>query len=268
MHTDPDDGALRTALHDYATGGEPALGLTSAGMLTAGRRAGRRRRTFQALGVAAVLTVAAVAAAQLTTPDAPPTSILAATAAPSGPAAAARPCTGLTVGPDASGEDRGHAITCFATTVVPGMLPGATLTQPTGQGAPPGTLALHAYPHSWGRGFNADALVTDAAGVGLVFIVVRPRDPADPPPDKDTCVAPGCERRTGPHGEPAGVYHKPEAEGTSTGWTVAVYSAGSTVSVTSGNHTPDTLMATRPAPPLTVEQLWQLATDPRLQVYG
>ncbi|MEV4141208.1 hypothetical protein AB0J72_54715 [Dactylosporangium sp. NPDC049742] len=149
------------------------------------------------------------------------------------------------------------------------MLPGATLSQPAGQTAPPGTPALHAYPFAeGGAGFYADALVTDPSGVGLVFVVVQPRSPADPPPGEDNCLAPVCERRTGPRGEPAGVYRKPEKEGTSTGWTVAVYSAGSVVTVTAANHTPGTLKATRPAPPLTVDQLWQLATDPRLQVYG
>ncbi|MEV4139123.1 hypothetical protein AB0J72_44035, partial [Dactylosporangium sp. NPDC049742] len=50
--TDTDDGALRAALHDYVTGGEPPLGLTSAGAVTAGRRAARRRRTLQVLAAA------------------------------------------------------------------------------------------------------------------------------------------------------------------------------------------------------------------------
>lgn len=268
--TDTDDGDLRAALHGYVTGGEPPLGLTSSGAVTAGRRAARRRMTLQALGAAAAVVVTVVGAAQLVAHPAAPRPPVAATQQPqpSSAAPSERSCTGLVTGPDADDDDRRLAITCYLTATLPGMLPGATLSQPPGQAAPAGTLPLHAYPHSWAYGFNADALVTDAAGVGLVFIVVEPREPANRPPDKESCAAPSCQRRTGPRGEVVGIYTKPEKDGTSTGTSVVLYSAGSTVSATAANHTPTTLMATRPAPPLTLDQLWQLATEPRLQVYG
>jgi hypothetical protein len=249
---------VRDVLQRYVTADEPPLRTTSATMVRAGRRS-RRLRTLGGAGgallaVATVLTGLSWAWPQADRAD------------------PARPGEALAVPGECAGGLPQEAadelrVTCQLTEQVAALLPGAAFSHVFDGESAATVPPLHAYPRRAGSGLGADAVVHDADGTGMLLFIVMPRSAADPPPTKARCSSRVCQLREGPHGETLAVYRKADQEG-STDLSVHVYTGETVVIATSTNHPPDNTKASRPAPPLTVDDLIHLATVPELTIYS
>lgn len=255
------DDDLRDALHSYVIHDEPRLALTSAGAIAAGRRS-RRVRWAAGLSGGGLAVALALAGAL--------------TVLPIGHSAAGQPKWGpveavcATGNPSIEAEARQARITCYLTTAVPRLLPGASFATLHG---PALTQPLEAYASAdMPDGFDASALVRDAAGIGsLVFSVSPARGGA---PTQEACTSKGmCELRTGPHGETIAVYTSRSGSGEDkgyVGYTVYAYERGTLVIAASSNANDKDgeSRPTRPQPPLGLDQLIEIATATDLSVFS
>jgi hypothetical protein len=256
-----DDVALREALSSYVTTDEPPPRTVAAEVLTAGRQARRRHRlALLATGLAVVMAGVAmkVGLPWALSPASTPGASLATAACPSPPAPGA-----------GSPEIR---MTCYLTSVVPRMLGEARFIRLYG---PRGTLPLQAYPSTDIPGaYEANAVVHDAAGLGSVIFVVGRQ--SGETPSGDACASKGgCSVRQGPHGELVEVHAAVSTIGSDIGHvgvTIYVYTGRTTIiagTSNSGERRFNDAVSTpeRAVPPLTTEQLIEIATAPDLALF-
>jgi hypothetical protein len=256
-----DDLALREALNSYVTTDEPPTKTLMPDLVTAGRRSRRRHRfTLLASGLAVVMVTAGatVGIAYALSPRAgTPGASLAMAACPSSALRGA-----------GSPEVR---MTCYLASVVPRMLGDVSFIRLYG---PRGTLPLQVYPATQAPGsYEASAEIRDAEGAGsVIFLVMRQSGPT---PTRDFCASKGgCSVREGPHGELveviAGVSPQ-AADFSAIDATVYVYTGRTVILATTSNAVGRSddgrSIPARAAPPLTTEQLIELATAPELALF-
>ncbi|MET7401243.1 hypothetical protein ABZS66_47965 [Dactylosporangium sp. NPDC005572] len=175
---------LDTALREYTDGGPPTR-VTSAAVLTAGRRVRHRRRLTVATGAVAVLAATGVLIANIPGDPAP--------VQPSGPGWAA-----LDPQPFCASDQQADRLTCYLQTEVSRRLPGATFHRRSTAKAGP----LQVYRD--GDSYTAAALVADEHGIGAIGFSVTPATSPEAIKE-ELCDPPVCSERTGPHGEPVTV---------------------------------------------------------------
>lgn len=267
--------AIRDALRAHVTLDEPPLRLRSEHVLRAGRRLRAMRRLGYAGGVAALSGVVmvgghvAVAVLGSTTsePRVPTATFDPAVCASIPSAAPVAPTENAPEPAQTSGSDElANQMSCYLRTAVPAAMPGATFADNPVRRTP----YLVAGPGMFeGEGFAATALVTTAAGTGLLlFQATHETISADT--WNDRCGGPDAkgECRTGPHGERIQIMDfGPDSAGV-WGRTILVYS-GQTTILAGARNAPesDGSQPTMPEPPLTVEQLITLACDPALVLF-
>jgi hypothetical protein len=269
------EAGLKDALHRYVTDGEPPLAATSDALVHAGRRSVRLRRlvgggtaALAALGLAAGLAAGAAVLPGLVDDR-----------GSQGAGSPQRSGAALVVPPQCADEPaqldepqrlddaaRRLRVTCYLTRELSRLLPRTTFAQVGDGEAPRDVAPLHAYPRTSNPGLGADGLARDAVGAGMVLVVIVPRSADDGPPTEDACSSSACQLRAGPHDETVAVMRKHGQDG-SISYAVFAYTDGAVVSVTATNHTADSTEPTRPGPPLGIEELVVLATDPALVVY-
>jgi hypothetical protein len=247
--------------------------ITSGEVIAAGRRSRHRRRLLSAAGLlAAVVAVTTAAVVPRLGPSghavgAPPPLTTCASLRPS-PTPASTPSgepARATMDPGA--EEAATRVSCYLLTAVPALMRGFTFAP---NPARPGTSALVAIPGGMGGGdleVTATALATDAAGTGLLIVSVSRATEA---PDEAHCTGPNAKAqcRTGPNGERIEVYDFGVATDGTHGITIYVYS-GHTFILAGAHNSGETQTAprSRPAPPLSVDELIALATAPELKLY-
>jgi hypothetical protein len=254
-----DDVVLRQALHAYVTVDEPPARSLTEGVLVAGRRARRARAVAWIAGAVVAVVLLATSA----------TAAMMRGGGGDGPVQPGPGCRSSGTG--SSPEER---IGCYLSTVVPSVRPDATLSYLDG---PAGTEPLGAYraDEAAPGAFGASALVSDALGRGnLQFLIFRWPTPGTVPPEP--CGEPGdCTLREGPHGETVAVSSSRFSDGDPpaehimisvtvyTGQTVVVAMTANTgLGVLTDDGRPG-----RPEPPLTVDQLIEIACGPALVIY-
>lgn len=259
-----DETALREALRAYVTAGEPPAPSLAGTSLAAGRRSRRIHTTAwfgsgTAVAVAVVLAVVATAGfVRRSTESAPVASAsLSAAACPS---------------PDVDSPQ--SRITCYLTSAIPALLPDVTFSRLYG---PRGSVPLAAYSSTDNPGaFDANAIVRDAFGTGsLVFSVSRSNGPGDAPTEEHCESKGNCALRRGPHGETIAVYASVGGSGQDRGHigvTLYVYSGHTVVIAGTSNADERSFVEgvsvrSRPEPPLTTEQLVEVATAPELVLF-
>ena len=295
--TDLDDG-IREALTAY-TGEEPPLTFTFGEVLTAGRRSRRRRRA--AAATAGSLVFVAVTGIFVTAwthgrEEPPPVAVdgpawPALDPAPFCAAASARP-SGPVIAPTTVADERtdypiriptepaDHAaarFSCHLSRVVPPLLPGVTFHRFPGQSD--GLRPLQAYParvfdpdrpgDTAPPYFSAEAVVSDREGVGDIGFGVSAA--SETVADAITSCS-GCAVRKGPHGETVLVHEVTEESGLRL-VNVWVHRGDTVAFATASNAIPDenadaqSQQVGRPDPPLTVDQLVEVASAPELDLF-
>ncbi|WP_238007196.1 hypothetical protein KZZ52_37520 [Dactylosporangium sp. AC04546] len=172
---------LDTALREYTDGGPPTR-LTSAGVLSAGRRTRRRRRLTVTGGAVAVLAATGVLLANLPGDPAP--------VQPSGPG-----WTALDPRPFCASDQQADRLTCYLQTEVSRRLPGATFHRKSTAKAGP----LQVYRD--GDAYTAAALVADEQGIGALGFSISLTAVPEDARERLCGPPPVCTKRTGPHGE-------------------------------------------------------------------
>jgi hypothetical protein len=255
-----DDILIRDALRAHVAQGEPPLGLSSAGLLQAGRRARRRRAVTTAAAALSVVLAAAGGALLMPWPPSvqqaghEPTSlecpdVLAARTPLRDPAAAAA------------------RVTCHLKGAAAALMPDATFRAAEARA---GTTPLVA--RAEGNEISAYATVVDTGGTGSVGVTVMRSTTARAEilarctgeQAKASCrTKPGSGTIAEVHDAGAG------ADGVRT-VTVYAYTGNTVVVATAANRVDsadDTAPPTRADPPLTVDGLIALASDPALVLY-
>lgn len=249
------DTLVRDAVRLHVTTDEPPLGVTSAAVLGAARRS-RRIRTAALSGglvLAAVATGGVTALAGIGQPIGGEAD----GAAAPGPAV----CAELRSTPPPSNIGRAEArdrLSCHLLTTLPALLPTATFTE-----VHPWQEALVAETSE--QGVSAEATVFDPAGGGSLTVMVDSTAPRAARAYAGPCNA-TC--RTGPGGELIDVRTHRDGNGvvTNSAW---VYTGRTIVGAVSRNvpESPYRVFPNRPTPPLTVDQLADLASAPELVLY-
>jgi hypothetical protein len=267
--------AIQDALRVYVTIDEPPVRLRSDQVVRAGRRSRAVHRLGYAGGVVALSGMVAVGghvAGGLfgSTANQPgsPTWTYDPTVCASIPSAAAIVPTENAPAPaQMNGSNQlADRMSCYLRTAVPAAMPGATFADNPARGTP----YLVAGPGMFeGEGFAATALVTMAAGTGLLLFQAT-HETISTDTWTSRCNGPDAkgECRTGPHGERIQIMDfGPDSAGV---WvrTVMVYS-GQTTILAGAHNAPesDNSRPTMTEPPLTVEQLIALACDPALVLF-
>jgi hypothetical protein len=255
-----DDVLVRDALRAHVAQGEPPLGLSSSGLLRAGRRA-RRRRSLATAAAALSIVLAASGGALLVHHPAPVEQ--------AGHEVASLACPDVLAARTPLRDPAAAAarVTCYLDEAAAELLPGATLRA---NKARAGTKPLVA--RAQGNEVSAYATVVDSEGTGSVGVtVMRATTPraeivarcAEVPTKASCRTEPGSETITEVHDSGA------EANGAHT-VTVYAHTGNTVVVATAANRiesADDTAPATRPAPPLTIDGLIALAGDPALVLH-
>ena len=254
-----DDSLVRDALRAHVTRGEPPLGLSSTGLLDAGRRA-RRRRVMATTAATLSVMVAASGALLLHRP----VSVQQASHE-----VASLECPDVLTArtPLRDPEAAAARVTCYLTEATTRLMPRASFRP---NEARAGTKPLVAKAR--GDEISASATVVDSDGTGSVIVMVRrdttPRDEilarcADEHAKASCRTRPGSETVTEVYDFGA------LANGAHT-VTVYAYTGSTLVVATMANRVEsadDTAPATRTDPPLTTDALITLASDQTLVLY-
>jgi hypothetical protein len=259
------DPYVRQALLEHVSAQEPGLGLTAEAVIRTGRRSLARRRL--ASGAGAIALVGAVAAAVAVLPGLRWANGLGDSASPPTCSRETVPRASIAVTPGgpaaASGGPQYLAdqMTCYLLDAVPAAFPGATFSNL--RSAP----YLVAVPDE--AGFSATAVVSTSAGQGsLIFAVSQ----VTAPPPQLVDPAPQCGKatcRTGPHGERVEVFDFGADTAGVHGRTIYLFSGHTRILAGAHNVSQevDGAEPTMTDPPLSVDQLIALASDPRLVLY-
>jgi hypothetical protein len=280
-----DDAEIRERLIAYVSA-EPPRTLTADAVLRAGRRA-RRMSRLRATSAAVILTAtAAVVPAMLghragdgSDPTATDPDVEPACAATAEPPRAVRDGDGFPPYDGTSAADaetdalidrRAALLRCVVTELVTSRLPGFRFHQVGDADKPPAqTLApFEFYVDVEHHSFASTAVVVDDQGaVTMGFTIGRTSDFTSSPARDLTCVSSDCQRTTDPHG-----------------WNITYHASDSGLNVTVdfGQTVVQAWMFAQDlrhwhsqptAPPraelpLTIDQLIEIATDPRLDVFA
>jgi hypothetical protein len=278
---------VRQALQAYVDDGEPVMGLTAAGILTAGRRSRRNRRLAGYAGAGLVTALAGAGVVAVLGGGSPGTDRY------TGPDfAAAAPCP-VTPGPRPPGAvtaDRPlppdvlrwatTSLTCHLSDEVPRLLPTARFAQVPGAAAGPLLGFSHGGQPPFGNRVDSMTLIRDARGTGDLNVFVGVVDPATAARAETDCrsqtgaAEARCSVRTGPHRETvllsteAGNIPAEEPRNV----VVRVYRGHTEINVQVSNTDRRSVdgrgpVATRPQPVLTAEQTVQLALSPELYLF-
>jgi hypothetical protein len=201
-----DDTLVRDALREHASVAEPPLGLTTAGLLAAGRRSRRQHIAWRA-GVAATVAAAAAVVSPIVLAGGQPTNpldhpqVLPPVELGAGPACAVTrprpehavdPANGMAMTPETVEWAR-YAITCHLRDVLPHLVPPSAVLDPprpeaVAHGIPTTATSLAPgetegpegsgpEPYATGQ-FMVDAFITDEAGTGSFSFSLSVLDPA------------------------------------------------------------------------------------------
>lgn len=262
------------ALRDHVLADEPPLRMNLDSVLRAGRRSLRYRRAAYSGGAAALTGALALAIfgngllpTGRTAADAPsvhvPNAYDCFKAIYAGAPTAAGP--DAFPPPSPSAQDLADRISCYLPGAVAAALPGATVSDNPVRRTP----ALIAVPEADGS-FSATAAVSTSDGTGLIIFSVGRTSPQDPGVWRAHCEGDSAKAtcRTGPHGEMVEVYDfGADARGVR-GLTIYLYS-GHTFVLAGAHNALEAQDAppTMPEPPLSVDQLIAIASDPALVVF-
>lgn len=299
-----DSTDIREALVAYAED-EPPMTFSYEQVVIAGRRARRRRRIAAAAAgslVFVAVTGVVVAALPHIRADPPPLTLdgpswpaldpapycAAAEAEPSTPAIAPTTHVSEKTGyririPTEPADHAADRISCYLAKAVPPLLPGVTYHR--SPGAPDGSVALEAYPvrvfdpaqpgETTPPYFSAEAFVSDSKGVGEIGFGAYP---ATETVEDAVASCDGCDVRSGPQGATVLVHELAEESGyrlvnvwVHRGDTVAFATATNALPAESppageASSTADQEVG-RPDPPLTPDQLVELASAPELTLF-
>lgn len=266
---------LHEALQAFVRDDEPPMGLTSAGILQAGRRSRRNHRAAALAGAAAaaaVLTLAGMAALPSLLPASRPASTFGALAPcpavpgsrPAGQIDPARPFT------PAMAAWATASVTCALADEVPGLLPDARfLRVPGAKAGPLVGYTFNGEQPPFGNRVDAVALVRDRHGTGDLTISVGVGGARDRQAAIAACQHdPRCEVRTISPGVTALVAkYLPAAEAV-----VTVYRGHTLIHVEASNTDRQVVNgaapgATRDAPVLATGQVLDLALSPQLYLF-
>ncbi|GGN88249.1 hypothetical protein GCM10010112_71550 [Actinoplanes lobatus] len=269
---------MREALETYASDGEPAMGLTASGILTAGRRSRRNRRLAGVAGVGLVAVLAGMGGIVVSGGD---------DAGPVFGAAGPCPFPPGTRPPGAYAADRtlspelaewaATSLTCHLNEELPRLLPKARYAQVPGVEAGPLIgFSLGGEP-PWGNRVDALALVRDAEGTGDLTVTVGVVDASTGEQAQDECRRTQigkCTVRNGPDG--VTVLVGSEADDTPAdeprNYIVRVYRGHSEIYVQASNTDRQPVDSgaparTRPQPILSEDQAVALALSPELFLF-
>lgn len=271
---------VKDALQAYVSDGEPAMGLTAEGVLTAGRRSRRNRRLagFAGAGLAAALVGTGVVVAY---GGGGSTGAQFAAADPCPIRPGARPAgaysTSKALTPELV-EWAATSLTCHLTEEVPRLLPNATFAQVPG--VPAGPLAGFGHDGEqppWGNRVDALALIRDAEGTGDLMVTVGVSDPSAAAGEENSCrhdQAAKCTVETGPNGEIVllGTELDSVPADQPRNFIVRVYRGHSEIYVQVSNTDRQLTDSggperTRPTPILTADQARELALSPELYLF-
>ncbi|MEU4238293.1 hypothetical protein [Actinoplanes sp. NPDC026619] len=271
------EAEVRTALTAYATDGEPPMGLTADGVLTAGRRSRRARRlaAFAGAGVAAALV--GVAAVVVYGGGAGGEDFVAADPCPVRPGA--RPAGEISADQALSPNLVAWAttsLTCRLNDEVPRLLPHARYAPAPGvQAGPLIGFTIGGEP-PWGNRVDSISLIRDDQGTGDLTVTVGVVKRSAGAEAKAGCLqetVSQCSVEKGPHGEI--VLFDTELADPSPdnprNNIVYVYRGQTEVMVQASNTdrraADGAPAATRPQPVLSKEQVIELALSPELYLF-
>ncbi|MCU7722504.1 hypothetical protein ODJ79_02135 [Actinoplanes sp. KI2] len=269
---------MRQALTEYVSDGEPAMGLTAAAVLTAGRRSRRTRRLAGVAGAGLAAALVGAGVVVVAGGGFPGSDFAAAAPCPSPPGS--RPAGSVAADKPLSPELARWAatsLTCYLRQEVPRLLPAAKFAQVPGAKAGPLTgFSLGGEP-PWGNRVDALALIRDAAGTGDLTVTVGVVDQSDAAREKESCrteKAAKCTVQRGPNGETVllGTERDPLPPDNPRNYVVRVYRGHSEIYVQVSNTDRQPAnggapAATRPKPVLSADQAVQLALSPELYLF-
>lgn len=196
---------MHHALRQYASDGEPAMGLTADAVLAAGRRSRRTRRLagWAGAGLAVALVGAGVVVAA--NGGSTGTDFAAATPCPFPPGsrppgviAADQPLSPQLV------EWATTSVTCYLSAEVPRLLPAATYARRPGVSAGPLTGFSPGGEPPWGNRVDSMTVIRDARGAGDLSVFIGVVDQSAAAREKARCQreeAAQCTVQSGPNGE-------------------------------------------------------------------
>jgi hypothetical protein len=265
------------ALRVYVSVDEPPLGLTSEGMLAAGRRSRRNRRLAGA--AVAVLAVALLGGAVVVSVGASASPQYAAVAECPYPAGPRPPEPVAADQPLAPGvlEWAKTRLTCHLVEALPRLLPQAQYAQVPGAPAGPLVGYSHGGEPPFGNRVDAVALIRDAKGTGDLLVTVAVTDSSAAVDATDECrtaTSFTCIVQKGPNGEAVLISTENEAEAAHSPptWVVRVYRGQTAVTVEISTTAREPVDgeppgSTRPEPLLTADQALDLALSPELYFF-
>jgi hypothetical protein len=266
-----DDAFIRQALRAHVAD-RPALGLTSRGLIVAGRRSRRLRIVgFTVAGPLAFASMIAIGA--LVVPRVYPGF---GGESPVAAAPDASTCASLRAAPPTTDvrttQEAADRLTCYLLDSVPQLLPAGTMFD--NNAARPGTAALVAVSEGKDEGdqVTATATVTDTAGEGVLVVSVSRSRNFSRAEAAEQCASPHAKAscQSGPHGEHIEVYDIGKDAGGIQDRMIRVYSGHTFISIGAHNapeSRSNTQRPTRSEPPFTIDQLITLATAPELRLY-